>query len=156
MFDVIILDTSNSPYEDLYKNVAVKEADNILLVTNIGIREFSSMRRWIINTQTPVEKGGFGVNLDKIKIVINKLHESRPLNEETLAKASHGVSTIAYIPLDSFVFQKYYSMGKQNEIIEEHEHIAKAFFSLATKITNKADIGIAVALSPIINNEDTP
>ena len=153
MFDVIILDTSVQHYDDLIKRVALPDSDVILLVTTLDIKSIAGMKRWIDTARTPLEKQGHGISMKKVGIVVNQSSNSVSMDEEKLTTAATGVPKLIAIPLDTVAVQAAGNNNRLENIIENHASIGAAYFSLAKKLTSKLDLGVAVNLSPLIDDE---
>lgn len=154
MFDVVILDTSVQHYDDLIKRVALPDADVVLLVTTLDIKSISGMNRWINTARTPLDKGGHGINMKKVGIVVNQSSNSVSMDEEKLTTAATDVPLLVAIPLDTIAVQAAGNNNRLENIIEAHPAIGSAYFSLARKLTRPLkQQGIDVQLSPLIDDE---
>lgn len=149
MFDVIIVDTSSYPAGDLNQKI-FEDADAILLATTTGITQFVSMRHWINNTLELRAKGEWDIDIHKVYLVINQVHSELPIDEPRLKRANLGMPVLASIPVDPFVFQKFYDTRQSHEIISLHAGIGEAYFNLAQNLLAKCNLSIKVALSPIV------
>lgn len=153
MFDVIILDTSVQHYDSLIKRVALPIADIVLFVTTLDIKSISGMSRWINTARTPADKGGHGINIKKVGIVVNQSSNNVSMDEEKLATAAGPVALLVAIPLDTVAVQAAGNNNRLENIIEAHPPIGSAYYSLARKLTKKIDIGVEVNLLPLIDDE---
>lgn len=153
MFDVIILDTSVQYYDNLIKRVALPAADVVLFVTTLDIKSISGMSRWINAAKTPENKGGHGINMKKVGIVVNQSSNNVSMDEEKLATAANDVPLLVAIPLDTVAVQAAGNNNRLENIIEAHPPIGSAYFSLARKLTSKIDMGVEVNLLPLIDDE---
>lgn len=98
MYDYIILDTSVNYLDVLLEEVAYPMSDKIILVTDMGISSIMGMARWITETTSPKEKGGSGIDKNKIGITVNKVMEGVNMGAERIKKTAMGVPIIAMLP----------------------------------------------------------
>ena len=98
MYDYIILDTSVNYLDVLLEKVAYPMADKIILVTDMGISSIMGMARWISETTRPKEKGGSGIDKNKIGITVNKVMDRVNMGADRIKKTSMGVPIIAMLP----------------------------------------------------------
>ena len=98
MYDYIILDTSVNYLDVLLEEVAYPMADKIILVTDMGISSIMGMARWITETTSPKEKGGSGIDKNKIGITVNKVMDGVNMGADRIKKTAMGVPIIAMLP----------------------------------------------------------
>lgn len=98
MYDYIILDTSVNYLDVLLEEVAYPMADKIILVTDMGISSIMGMARWITETTSPKEKGGSGIDKNKIGITVNKVMDDVNMPAERIKSTSLGLPIIAMLP----------------------------------------------------------
>lgn len=98
MYDYIILDTSVNYLDVLLEEVAYPMSDKIIFVTDMGISSVMGMARWINETTSSKEKGGSGIDKNKIGITVNKVMDGVNMGAERIKKTSMGVPIIAMLP----------------------------------------------------------
>lgn len=98
MYDYIILDTSVNYLDALLEEVAYPMSDKIILVTDMGISSIMGMARWITETTSPKEKGGSGIDKNKIGITVNKVMDGVNMGADRIKKTAMGVPIIAMLP----------------------------------------------------------
>lgn len=99
MYDYIILDTSVHYLDPLLEKVAYPSADQILLVTDLGVNSVFGMSRWIKEvTEGPQGTEDGGVNKGKIGIVVNKSMDGIGMSPDKIKQASLGLPVIAVLP----------------------------------------------------------
>lgn len=98
MYDYIILDTSVNYLDALLEEVAYPMSDKIILVTDMGISSIMGMARWITETTSPKEKGGSGIDRNKIGITVNKVMDGVNMSAERIKKTTMGVPIVAMLP----------------------------------------------------------
>lgn len=98
MYDYIILDTSVNYLDPLLEEVAYPMADKIIFVTDMGISSIMGMARWITETTSPKEKGGSGIDKNKIGITVNKVMDGVNMGADRIKKTAMGVPIIAMLP----------------------------------------------------------
>lgn len=98
MYDYIILDTSVNYLDALLEEVAYPMSDKIILVTDMGISSIMGMARWITETTSPKEKGGSGIDRNKIGITVNKVMDGVNMGADRIKKTAMGVPIIAMLP----------------------------------------------------------
>lgn len=98
MYDYVILDTSVNYLDVLLEEVAYPMADKIIFVTDMGISSIMGMARWISETTRPKEKGGSGIDRNKIGITVNKVMDGVNMGADRIKKTSMGIPIIAMLP----------------------------------------------------------
>lgn len=98
MYDVVILDTSVNYLDPLLEEVAYPMADKIIVVTDMGISSILGMARWINETTSPKEKGGSGIDINKVGIAVNKVMVGVNMDIAHIKKTALGVPIIAMLP----------------------------------------------------------
>lgn len=148
MFDVVILDTSVNHYDELIKTVALPEADAILLVTTLSNGSISAMSRWIDTATAPLSEWGYGVDLNKVGVVVNQAIQGVGVGSLNLISAAQDVPLLVAIPLDTAAIQAAGNANRLEDIVL-HPTIGPAYFKLATKIMRDA------ALLPLTDDKNT-
>lgn len=98
MYDYIILDTSVNYLDALLEEVAYPMSDKIILVTDMGISSIMGMARWINETTSPKERGGSGIDKNKIGITVNKVMDGVNMGADRIQKTAMGIPIIAMLP----------------------------------------------------------
>lgn len=99
MYHYIILDTSVHYLDPLLEKVAYPSADQILLVTDLGVNSVFGMSRWIKEvTEGPLGIEGSGVSKNKIGIIVNKSMDGIGMSPQKIKQASLGLPVIAVLP----------------------------------------------------------
>ena len=98
MYDFIILDTSVNYLDPLLEEVAYPMADKIIFVTDMGISSIMGMARWITETTSSKEKGGSGIDKNKIGITVNKVMDGVNMGADRIKKTAMGVPIVAMLP----------------------------------------------------------
>lgn len=98
MYDYIILDTSVNYLDVLLEEVAYPMSDKIIFVTDMGISSVMGMARWISETTRAKEKGGSGIDRNKIGITVNKVMDGVNMGADRIKKTSMNVPIIAMLP----------------------------------------------------------
>lgn len=98
MYDYIILDTSVNYLDALLEDVAYPMADKIIFVTDMGISSIMGMARWIKETTDPKERGGSGIDKNKIGITVNKVMNGVNMGADRIQKTAMGIPIIAMLP----------------------------------------------------------
>lgn len=98
MYDYIILDTSVNYLDALLEEVAYPMSNKIILVTDMGISSIMGMARWITETTSPKDKGGSGIDKNKIGITVNKVMDGVNMGADRIKKTAMGVPIIAMLP----------------------------------------------------------
>lgn len=98
MYDYVILDTSVNYLDVLLEEVAYPMSDKIIFVTDMGISSIMGMARWISETTRAKEKGGSGIDKNKIGITVNKVMDGVNMGADRIKKTSMGVPIIAMLP----------------------------------------------------------
>lgn len=97
-YDYIILDTSVNYLDVLLEEVAYPMSDKIIFVTDMGISSIMGMARWISETTRPKEKGGSGIDRNKIGITVNKVMDGVNMGADRIKKTSMGIPIVAMLP----------------------------------------------------------
>lgn len=148
MFDVVILDTSVNHYDDLIKTVALPEADAILLVTTLSNGSIDKIGRWIDVAKAPLSEWGYGVDLNKVGVVVNQAIQGVGVGVgANLISAAQGVPLLVAIPLDTAAVQAAGNATRLEDIVL-HPTIGPAYFKLANKIVR------GTALLPLIDDKN--
>ena len=148
MFDVVILDTSVNHYDDLIKTVALPEADAILLVTTLSNGSINAINRWIDAATAPLSEWGYGVDLNKVGVVVNQAIQGVGAGVgANLISAAQGVPLLVAIPLDTAAVQAAGNATRLEDIVL-HPTIGPAYFKLAAKIMR------GTALLPLIDDKN--
>lgn len=98
MYDIVILDTSVNYLDVLLEEVAYPMADKIIFVTDMGISSIMGMARWIQETTRSKEKGGSGIDINKVGITVNKVMDGVNMGADRIKRTSQGVPIIAMLP----------------------------------------------------------
>lgn len=98
MYDYIILDTSVNYLDVLLEDVAYPMSDKIILVTDMGISSIMGMARWIAETTRPKEKGGSGIDRNKVGITVNKVMDGVNMGADRIKKSANDIPIIAMLP----------------------------------------------------------
>lgn len=133
MYDYIILDTSVNYLDVLLEEVAYPMADKIILVTDMGISSIFGMARWIDETTSPKERGGSGIDRNKIGITVNKVMDGVGMEVDTIKKSSQGVSIIAMLPSAPKLITYKANTNSLEEILYQRQ-INQAFRVLAESV----------------------
>lgn len=130
MFDVVILDTSVNYLDTLLAKVALPMADHIMFVADLSAGAIYGMTRWVDEVTIDVEKGGSGIDIDKIGIIINKSARNLGVDSEILSAAANGAEIVCAIPLDSAAVIAASNHRRLNDIIEQHDLISPTYFEI--------------------------
>lgn len=150
MFDVVILDTSNEhTHVDLFNNVALPEADAILMVSTLDVKSVNRLAEWMNIAVAPVSSGGLGIDSNKIGIVANRTVQGVGIGHSELTAASLGSPLLVGIPLDSVAVQAATNATRLEDIIY-HPTIGPAYFKLASKIIKRRGIELA----PLVDDKN--
>lgn len=133
MFDVVIIDTSVDRNNALMTEVAIPEADAILMVTKLNIRSMKSMARWINILISPRSENGHEININNIGVVVNQEFETVGVEKEALLSATLGAPLLATMPIYTISPQSGSSARGIDEHIK-HPAIGSAYFKLAKRI----------------------
>lgn len=130
MFDIVILDTSVNYMDTLLAKVALPMADSIMFVGDMSAGAIYGMTRWVDEVTTEVEKGGSGIDINKIGIIINKSARNLGVDSEILSQASNGAEIVCAIPLDSAAVIAASNHRRLNDIIQQHDLISPAYYEI--------------------------
>lgn len=72
MYDIIVLDTSVDYTSELLSQFIYPLSDRIIFITTLDRRSVTGMRKWLVFVGSPEEKGGAGIDLARVSIVINR------------------------------------------------------------------------------------
>lgn len=150
-FDIVILDTSVQYLDQILKDVALPKAHAILFVTDLGIGSVMGMNRWFEETTLPVEMGGYGLDINRIGIVINKSMPSVYMDKQKIVEASSGAPILSAIPMDSQAFLSAANRNRLELLIESHAEVGPAYYKLARKI-----LGTRYPLAEVVKLESIP
>lgn len=150
-FDIVILDTSVQYLDRLLKDVALPNAHAILFVTDLGISSVMGMNRWFEETTLPKEMGGYGLDINRIGIIINKSMPSVYMDKQKIIEASSGAPILSAIPMDSQAFLSAANRNRLELLVESHAEIGPAYYKLARKI-----LGTRYPLAEIVKLEEIP
>lgn len=134
MYDYIVIDTSVNYLDPLLEKVAYPTADQIVFVTDIVVNSVFSMTRWIQEVTTPREKGGMGINRNKIGIVVNKVLSDVNMPGEKIVRSALGIPVIAVIPSNPRLIAHAANFQSMNTILK-HKDLYPAIRRLARGIT---------------------
>lgn len=148
MYDLIILDTSVNYLDPLLEEVAYPMADKIILVTDMGISSIMGMARWITETTSPKEKGGSGIDKNKIGITVNKVMDGVNMGADRIKKTSMGVPIIAMLPNAPKLITFSANTNSLEQILLKRQ-VNKSFRGLA-----QAAIGDDYILAEVPYNDD--
>ena len=148
MYDLIILDTSVNYLDPLLEEVAYPMADKIILVTDMGISSIMGMARWITETTSPKEKGGSGIDRNKIGITVNKVMDGVNMGADRIKKTSMGVPIIAMLPNAPKLITFSANTNSLEQILLKRQ-VNKSFRGLA-----QAAIGDDYILAEVPYNDD--
>lgn len=133
MYDYIILDTSVNYLDVLLEEVAYPMSDKIIFVTDMGISSIMGMARWITETTRSKEKGGSGIDKNKIGITVNKVMDGVNMGAERIKKTSMGIPIIAMLPSSPKLITFKANTNALGDILYQRQ-INHAFRGLANSI----------------------
>lgn len=135
MYDYVIIDTSVNYLDPLLEKVAYPTADQIVFVTDIVVNSVFSMTRWIQEVTMPKERGGMGINRNKIGIVVNKVLSDVNMPGEKIARSALGLPVIAVIPSNPRLIAHAANFQSMQTILK-HKDLYPAIRRLARGIAN--------------------
>lgn len=150
MFDVVILDTSVQHYDEIIKRVALPLADAILLVSTLDIKSVKGLARWMNEAAETKERGGHGLNMDKVGVIVNGSIHGVGIGNPELTAAAMGAPLLVSIPMDTKAVQLAGNSGRLEDIVLEHPTIGPAYYKLAKRFAKTLD----TTLVPIIEDEN--
>lgn len=131
LFDVVVLDTSVDYTDVLLSKVVFPMANAILFVTNFSVGSIYGMNRWVDDVTTPVDKGGPGIALSKIGVVVNQAGDEFGIDPELLRVATAGAEILTYIPMDNKAVISASNQNKLSDILKYHPTISPAYYHIA-------------------------
>lgn len=135
MFDVIILDTSVQHYDTIIRDVALPQADVVLLVTTLDIKSVKGLARWVNVAASSRDDGGHGLDMNRVGIVVNGSVHNVGIGLEELTVAAMDAKLLESIPLDTTAMLTAGNANRLEEIIYSHPTISNAYHNLAKKIS---------------------
>ncbi|HHT97141.1 MAG TPA: AAA family ATPase [Clostridiales bacterium] len=148
MYDYIILDTSVNYLDVLLEEVAYPMSDKIILVTDMGISSIMGMARWITETTSPKEKGGSGIDKNKIGITVNKVMDGVNMGADRIKKTAMGVPIIAMLPNAPKLITFKANTNSLDDVLYKRQ-INQSFKVLANSI-----VGDSYQLADVPYNDD--
>lgn len=133
MYDYIILDTSVNYLDVLLEEVAYPMSDKIVFVTDMGISSVMGMARWISETTREKEKGGSGIDRNKIGITVNKVMDGVNMDAQRILKTTMGLPIIAMLPNVPKLITYKANTNALEEVLVQPQ-INKAFRTLASTV----------------------
>lgn len=158
MFDLIILDTSVQYYDKLSKDVCFPLSDAILFISNLSAGSVYGMTRWAHETTEPSSKGGQGLPIGKVGVVLNGAMDDVGMNKEMLSKAAAGMKIISMIPMDSkavIAASNFNRMDKLAVNLKLGPHYYKLAQLIARNMNAMRQDGGEFVLEPLITERMT-
>lgn len=131
MFDVVVLDTSVQYLDPLLATVCLPEATQILFVTTMVVTSVQGMARAFREIIEPVERGGLGIDRNKIRVVINQAAQGLGMELPQLLQATLRVPVIGAIPMASKDVIRSANEHRMHTLLK-HPLLGPAYFQLAT------------------------
>lgn len=129
-YDYIILDTSVNYLDPLLEKVAYPAADNIIFVTDIVVSSVFSMTRWIQEVTKTKAQDGFGINRNKIGVVVNKTIPDVNMSTQKIKRAVLGLPILSPVPSNQKLVA--YATNMQSlELLLRHQGIRSALGRIA-------------------------
>ena len=100
MYDIIVLDTSVEYTSELLGQFIYPMSDRILFVTTLDRRSVTGLRKWILFAGSPEDKGGAGVDLAKVSVVINRGQKNVKMTKREIEDSVRNATQKAYEGLD--------------------------------------------------------
>ena len=128
--DVVILDTSVNYLDPLIAEVALPEADTVLMCTTMATTALHGLARALREMLEQPDRGGMGVPKDKIGIVVNQAVKNVDMTTEQVIQSALGARIVGAIPMASRDVLIATNRNQMYKLLQ-HPHLAPAFFQLA-------------------------
>ena len=100
MYDIIVLDTSVEYTSELLGQFIYPMSDRIIFVTTLDRRSVTGLRKWILFAGSPEDKGGAGVDLARVSVVINRGQKGVKMTRREIEDSIRTSTQRAYQQLD--------------------------------------------------------
>jgi MinD-like ATPase involved in chromosome partitioning or flagellar assembly len=133
MYDVVILDTAANYLDGAAWEVALREANSILLVTTLANTAIQGMSRAVRDMTDPVDVGGLGIPREQLAIVVNQSVAGVGIDMEFIVQAALHVPIVAAVPMatrDVLLATNHSAM----QALLKHPYLGPAYFGLARAV----------------------
>lgn len=133
MYDVVVLDTAANYLEPATWEVALREANSILLVTTLANTAIQGMSRAVRDITDPVDVGGLGIPREHLSIVVNQSVAGVGIDMEFIVQAALHVPIVAAVPMatrDVLLATNHSAM----QALLKHPYLGPAYFGLARAV----------------------
>lgn len=129
MYDVVVLDTSVDYTDVLFSRVVFPMSNAILFVTDLSPGGVYGMKRWVDDVTTPVDRGGPGINLNKIGVIVNKASDDFGISPDLLNVATGGAQIIAKIPMVDKII-KATNENSMSSILKTNPQVSPVYLNI--------------------------
>lgn len=147
--DVVIMDTSVNYLDPLISTVCLPEATAILFVTTLATTSVQGMARALREITEPVDRGGMGIKLQKIGIVVNQSITEVGMDREQVLQAALKVAIVGAIPLATKDVLTATNYNRMHQLLK-HPLLGPAYYKLAKTCMKN------VPLVPLMNDPKDP
>jgi hypothetical protein len=147
MYDVVVLDTAANYLEPATWEVALREANSILLVTTLANTAIQGMSRAVRDITEPVDVGGLGIPREHLSIVVNQSVAGVGIDMEFIVQAALHVPIVSAVPMatrDVLLATNHSAM----QALLKHPYLGPAYFGLARAVLPHVVLVPLVAATP--------